>query len=358
MTQRTGYTTGACAAAAAYAAGCCIDGVSVSSPVPILTPKGHCLKIPIHNVGRLPNGAFAQVEKDAGDDVDVTHGVLICVTVYPQNAGGIQFIAGRGVGICTRPGLSVLPGEPAINPVPRQMMIDALAKANIHHASVEVSIPKGELIAANTFNPRLGIVGGLSILGTTGIVRPKCEAAIRRTIALSLSVAVAEGITSLYMVPGNIGAAAARKHFDATDQRIIEVENQWGFALDVPDVQTLKTIHLVGHPGKLVKLAKGQWHTHSRYGASATAAVAHSVRKLGFEANQTPNTTEDLFGSLASTHRQQLGNYWSKKITHAVEKRLLSAASHGIIPHVRTTLVFLNGDIIAGDTGTPQKESL
>ena len=145
----------------------------------------------------------------------------------------LPFVAGEGVGTVTKPGLQVPPGEPAINPVPRQMILAAIRDVTARGVRVEISLPGGREIAAKTFNPRLGIEGGLSILGTTGIVRPYCTRALQDALKCTLDVAAACGVTAPVLVPGNIGASAARRHFSLREEQVIEAGNEWGFVLDL-----------------------------------------------------------------------------------------------------------------------------
>ena len=175
----------------------------------------------------------------------------------------MTFVAGEGVGTVTKPGLQIPPGQPAINPVPRQMIAAAVREVTRRGVRVEIAIPGGSEIAAKTFNPRLGIEGGLSILGTTGIVRPYCTQALCDALKCALDVAAACGVTAPVLVPGNIGARAARRHFSLRDEQLIEVGNEWGFVLDLLPQHAFQAVLLLGHPGKLAKLAAGQWDTHS-----------------------------------------------------------------------------------------------
>lgn len=345
---RTGYTTGACAAAAAYAAGCLLTDKPIPDIVTISNEAGVPLSLPIWSAKKNGRYATAQVKKDAGSNIDVTHSALICTSVYPEIAGGIIFVAGEGVGICTKDGLSIPKGEPAINPMPRKMIIRALNDVGIHRATVMVSVPGGEALAAKTFNPRLGVEGGISILGTTGIVRPKCHAALKRTIELSVSVFNAEAGQTMYMVPGNIGASAARQHFGADDSQIVEVENHWGFAVDALPVTQRGKLHIVGHPGKLIKLTQGLWNTHSRFGCPVAPILAQSALPLASNTPQNPNTAEEVMRALSPQHRSELSHLWCHRISTAVEQRL---ARRKNAPGLRilTSLVTMNGELAGSD---------
>ena len=234
----------------------------------------------------------AAVRKDAGDDPDVTHGLEVRVRLSWDDArlhGHATFVAGEGVGTVTKPGLQVPPGEPAINPVPRQMILAAVREITARGVRVEISVPGGREIAAKTFNPRLGIEGGLSILGTTGIVRPYCTRALRDALKCTLDVAAACRVTAPVLVPGNIGARAARRHFSLRDEQVIEVGNEWGFVLDLLSRHAFRAVMLLGHPGKLAKLAAGQWDTHSsRSGSVADYLAGCAPRSLGIRPRRAP----------------------------------------------------------------------
>ena len=197
---KRGWTTGACATAATRAAYAALLTGHFEDPVTITLPKGETPAFALALEGKGEGWAQAGIVKDAGDDPDVTHGALVISTVRPGPAGsGVRFKAGDGVGTVTRPGLPVSPGEPAINPVPRKLMSAVVGELAATHGDagdieIEISIPGGEALAAKTWNPRLGIEGGLSILGTTGIVHPFSCSAWIHSIHRGIDVACAEGL--------------------------------------------------------------------------------------------------------------------------------------------------------------------
>jgi cobalt-precorrin-5B (C1)-methyltransferase len=286
-TLRTGITTGTCAAAAAKAAALVLTGNPAPTEVVIELPNGDTLRVAVQSACLVAeNRAVASVRKDAGDDPDVTHGRIVVATTWwasapdaPDSPGApgeprVTLLAGDGVGMVTRPGLQVPPGQPAINPVPRRMIEQAVAAVTERCLCVEISIPGGRELAAQTFNPRLGIVGGLSILGTTGIVRPYCAKALRDALRCGLDVAAACGVTGPVLVPGNIGAKAAARHLAPRDEQLIEVGNEWGFVLDQIARYAFERLAVVGHPGKLAKLSAAQWDTHSARSLSPVGIVA------------------------------------------------------------------------------------
>jgi cobalt-precorrin-5B (C1)-methyltransferase len=271
-----------------------------------------------------PTTATAAVRKDAGDDPDVTDGLEIVATVSWNDGSEVTFSAGEGVGTVTKPGLQVPPGQPAINPVPRRMILAAVRQVTSRGLHVQIAIPGGREIAGRTFNPRLGIAGGLSILGTTGIVRPYCTRALHDALRCAVDVAVACGQTALVLVPGAIGARAARARFSLGDQQLIEVGNAWGFVLDLLPRHSWRALLLVGHPGKLAKLAAGQWDTHSRRSDPPLGLLAElcgtGVGGPGSGVGAT--TTEGLFAALDERRRKEVGNALAARIRRAVADRL------------------------------------
>ena len=229
---RTGFTTGTCAAAAAKAATMILCGLEPPLQVEIGLPDGARVALPVEQAEGDTNAASATVRKDAGDDPDVTDGCLVVASVEWRMGDRMTLAAGDGVGTVTLPGLSAAPGEPAINPVPRQMIQDAIREITDRGLQVTISVPGGRELAEKTFNPRLGIKGGLSILGTSGIVRPFSATALRDALKCALNVAVACNVKSPVFVPGRIGEKAARRHLRLVPEQLIEVSNEWGFVLD------------------------------------------------------------------------------------------------------------------------------
>lgn len=343
---REGYTTGTCAAAAAKAAVQLLaDAGAVLKRVKISLPDGDAVWLPLAYARSDGCSATAAVQKDAGDDPDVTHGALIEATVaWLDNANGrIEFCAGEGVGTVTKPGLSVPPGEPAITPAPRRMIQTAVREITSRGVRVEIAIPGGKELARKTFNERLGVVGGLSILGNSGRVRPFSHEAIQATVGCALNVAEASGVRNLVLVPGRIGENAARRHFHLTSGQIIEVSNEWGVALQRAGELNFKSMLMVGHPGKLAKLAAGQFQTHS----SRSESPVRYLERFGFEVlNRQPpvqcNTTEELMGLLSADERLFLANALAAEIALAAKVKI----GRDLCPAV--CLVNLRGDILGG----------
>lgn len=324
MSIRTGITTGTCAAAAAKAAAMLLSGQAAPQTVDIVLPGGQKLNVPVLGATLQENGkrALAWVQKDSGGDADITHGMEIFASVEWAEGSDITFRAGPGVGTVTKPGLQVPPGEPAINPVPRQMIRQALRDITSRGACVEISIPRGIEAAAETFNPRLGVTGGLSILGTTGIVRPYCRKALQDALKCSLDVAGACGVKHLVLVPGNIGARAAGEMFMLKDEQLIEVSNEWDYLAGLLPIYAFERVLVLGHPGKLAKLTEGQWDTHSARSSSPVAPVAELFQAvLHRDAPELP-TVEGIFAALGQKERILLGNALAGGIRRAIEARV------------------------------------
>lgn len=281
---RRGYTTGTCAAAASRAAAEWLLQESFPAEVTLRLPGGDAARLTPHPVRRTDGAAEAFVIKDAGDDPDITHGAEIHATVTLGETPGVCFRAGEGVGTVTREGLRIPKGEAAINPVPRQMISEALAALTPPGAGwqVTVAVPGGKTMAAQTHNPRLGILGGISILGTSGYVLPRSHRALRNSLPPFLAVAQAEGLAEIILVPGNVGRRAAARQFpEAPEAEIVEISDWLGYMLDQADRFGFARIHLVGHPGKLAKVLNDDWQTHSRHAPPANEAVLDCWRRHG-----------------------------------------------------------------------------
>lgn len=262
---REGFTTGMCAAAAAKAAALLLFYNSAPAAVTVTAPSGRKITLPVAEAVAGEGWARCGVVKDAGDDPDVTDGLTICATVRPA-ASGVVLRGGEGVGVVTRPGLAVPVGEPAINPVPRRLIIQEVAAVLPpgEGAEVTISVPGGERVAKETFNPRLGIVGGISILGTTGIVKPMSEEAYRDSLACAVAVAAAEGCRRLVLVPGRTGERIAVADYGFPPAAVVQTANFVGYILERAAAAGIEEVLLWGHHGKLMKVAGGIFNTHSR----------------------------------------------------------------------------------------------
>lgn len=273
---RRGYTTGTCAAAAARGAALWLTQGRCPDLVTVRLLVGDEVTLPVQGVCRSETAARCCVIKDAGDDPDVTNGAAIHACVEFAAAPGVSLDGGEGVGRVTLPGLAVAVGEAAINPLPRAMITAALADLAPRGAGwkVTIAVPDGVEMARRTFNGRLGIVGGISILGTTGYVEPRSLDALRRSLPPLLDVVRAAGYRTVCLVPGNIGHRAARRLRPAPDEaQIVEISDFLGFMLDEAYERGFTAVTLVGHPGKLAKVLNGHWQTHSKYAPPANAAV-------------------------------------------------------------------------------------
>lgn len=304
---RSGFTTGTCASAAAAAAAAVLCNRGEPDRITITLPDSSEVTLPIDSIERSGNAIIATVRKDSGDDPDITNGALIAVTAMRSDENCISIEAGEGVGTVTLPGLAIPPGEPAINPVPRAMIRRAVREVTDSPLRIIVSVPGGEKIAEKTYNPRLGIEGGISILGTTGRVRPFSKSALRCSMLCSLNVLEASGESAPVLVPGNIGSEAIKKNFSIPDIRIIEAVNDWGFLLKQTARRNFRGMVIAGHPGKLAKLIMGEWDTHSSRSASALPAVIEAGRNLDIVFSDSA-TVEGLFQQLSEQERRRLGD--------------------------------------------------
>ena len=266
---RRGWTTGACATAATRAAFCRLLTGEFPDPVTITLPGGEKPAFALAREEVGSNWAMAGIVKDAGDDPDVTHGALIQVRVSRLSEGqGIQFRAGKGVGRVTKDGLPIPPGEPAINPVPRRMMTEVIEELAIQHKSatdleIEISVPGGEEMALKTWNPRLGIVDGISILGTTGIVRPFSCSAWIHAIHRGIDVARASGLDHVAGATGSTSEAAVQKYYDLPIEALIDMGDFVGGMLKYLRRHPVKHVTVAGGFGKMTKFAQGHLDLHS-----------------------------------------------------------------------------------------------
>ncbi|MEQ6885290.1 cobalt-precorrin-5B (C(1))-methyltransferase [Salicola sp. Rm-C-2C1-2] len=266
---RQGLSTGACATAASVAAARALLIGSEDRCVRIRLPRGQEPAMTIEDLTVAGTSAKAGVIKDAGDDPDATHGARLWVCVELMGETGVQFRAGEGVGTVTRSGLPVPRGEPAINPVPRQLITEHLQDLAAETGfaggfSVTVGIDDGEAIARNTMNGKLGIQGGLSVLGTTGVVRPFSCSAFIASIHQSVDVARANGLTHIAGCTGGTSESFARSHFGLEDGAIVEMGDMFGALLKYLKKHPLRQVTLASGFGKLSKFAAGEPDTHSR----------------------------------------------------------------------------------------------
>ena len=284
---RRGWTTGSCATAATRAALEALTTGHFPDPVEITLPRGNRVGFALASTELGADWARAGVVKDAGDDPDVTHGALIIATVRRGPPGsGITFGAGAGVGTVTKTGLPIPPGEPAINPVPREMMRAAVADVvhsfggtgDIH---IEISVPGGEAIAHKTMNPRLGIVGGLSILGTTGVVVPYSCSAWIHSIHRGIDVARAVGLIHIAGSTGATSEAAVARLYGLDETALIDMGDFVGGMLKYARTHPVRRITIAGGFAKITKLAQGLLDLHSRSGGVDRTYLAHLLKQAG-----------------------------------------------------------------------------
>lgn len=282
---RCGYTTGSCAAAASQMAAAMALGAEFTpgDKIVLNTPKGVRLELTPEDLQCGEGWAACAIRKDGGDDPDVTNGILIYAKVSIEPGSEIILDGGEGVGRVTKRGLACPVGEAAINPVPRKMILEQVQKVceGFDYKGglrVEISVPEGEEVAKRTFNANLGILGGISILGTSGIVEPMSEQALIDTIKVKMSVRKADGAEYLVITPGNYGETFLKSHIALTEIDSVKCSNFFGEALDFAELYGFKGVLLVGHIGKLIKVAAGVMNTHSKYGdARMEIMAAHAA---------------------------------------------------------------------------------
>ena len=276
---RCGYTTGSCATAAAKAAATMLlTGERVDS-VRIDTPKGITLNLEPLEVELAENYVSCAIRKDSGDDPDDTNGILVFAKVERAVEPGVHIEGGVGVGRVTKPGLACAVGGPAINPTPRRMITSEVGSVMEQTGytdglMVTISIPEGVEIAKKTFNPRLGIIGGLSVLGTSGIVEPMSEKALIETMYVEMRAQKARGNKDLLVFFGNYGEDFTRDVMQLDLEGAVSCSNFVGELLDYAVYLGFETLLLIGHSGKLVKLAQGVMNTHSKYADCRTELFA------------------------------------------------------------------------------------
>jgi len=347
---KSGITTGSCSAAAAKAALlACLGDVPIV--VQIETPQGICLSVPVLTAQAVDGGGRASIIKDAGDDPDITHGVEIVAEVQltpgqPQ----ISFQAGAGIGTVTLPGLQIPVGQPAINPAPRQMIESALRPLLPEGtgAVVTISIPEGEKLARRTLNPTLGIVGGLSIIGTTGIVEPMSEEAFKNSLKPQISVAKALGFQSIVMVPGKIGQDFAVHRYGLPAAAVVQTSNFIGFMLESAAEFGIKDILLFGHLGKLVKVAGGIFHTHNRMADARMETLAAYMAAEGAPQEAVRSvlactTTEAAIPILLQYNLESVYSVLAARASIRAQRFIFEDAAVG------TAIVSMKGDMLGLD---------
>lgn len=331
---RMGYTTGSCAAAAAKAGTrTLLTGVETEEIV-LDTPKGIRLHLPVEDIqirrdeNGSPEKVSCAVRKDGGDDIDATNGALIYAEVSRTGEAGVKIDGGEGVGRVTKPGLDQPVGNAAINHVPREMITKGVLEVCREQGytggiSVIIRIPDGKKIAEKTFNPRLGIVGGISVLGTSGIVMPMSEKALIDTIRVEMKMRRENGGEYLVITPGNFGERFASEMPDLVRTHEMKCSNFVGETLDMAVDLGVKGILFVSHIGKFIKLSGGIMNTHSHEADCRAELMAAAVLRAGGGADLArkilaTNTTEDALKILKEEGREELFEASMKSITDRI----------------------------------------
>jgi cobalt-precorrin-5B (C1)-methyltransferase len=355
---RYGNTTGACAAAAAKAALIAlldhpVDRVGIPSPV------GVRFEILVKESRRLSEDTgVAIVVKDAGDDIDATDKLAISATVKLTDDGKVTIRSGKGIGVVTKPGLPMPIGESAINPTPRRMIEESVREVlpTGRGAEVILNIPEGEKVAAKTLNSKLGIVGGLSVLGTTGIVKPLSMEACRRSLVPQIDVALSDGYERVFFVPGNIGERIAKKLFHPPEDAIVQTGDFVGYMLDKAKEKGVKQILFLGHPGKLAKVAAGIFNTHHKVADARNEVVAAYAGAVGADASLVnrillSNTTEE---SITLLKQAKLSEQVFDRIAERVSQRVSERVEQKI--KISVILVSLDGEVLGADANARGSE--
>lgn len=287
-----GYTTGSCSAAAAKAATIMLFTRQEISIVSLMTPKGIELHLEVKAPRITPEYTECAIKKEAGDDPDVTDGILVFASVFLGKETGqshgvmVHINGGTGIGKITKPGLEQPVGAPAINRIPREMITEVvkeICEENEYQGDiyVEISIPQGIELAKKTFNPRLGIEGGISVLGTTGIVEPMSETALLSSIRLEMQMHRRNGLKYLVIAPGNYGTEYLSGNFYFAMEKAVKCSNFVGDTIDIAVELGFKGILFVSHIGKFIKVAGGIMNTHSRNGDARMEILAANALRAG-----------------------------------------------------------------------------
>lgn len=364
---RQGYTTGTCAQAATKAAmqmlftGEKVDQISVE------LPKGELRTLKIEEIQmfyseekkHFPVSVKCAVKKDSGDDPDITNGVFVYSQVMCTDEPEIRIDGGKGIGRVTKPGLDQPVGEAAINRVPRMMIQKEVKDAcdevgYVGGICVEISIPEGEILAAKTFNPRLGIEGGLSILGTSGIVQPMSEQAIIDTIRVEMKVKLAESSTGyLVAAPGNYGLSFLEKEYGLDEKYVVKCSNYIGQTIDMASELGCKGLLLVGHIGKLIKVSGGIMNTHSKWADCRMELLASAALRAGISPEISCEmlecvTTDDALAKCSEEERELVMQKVMEKIETSMEHRASDGLQVG-------SIVFSNVYGILGKTSRAEE---
>lgn len=334
---RSGYTTGSCAAAAAKAAAYMLLSDQVVTQVSLLTPKGITLYLDIEQIEKGPERICCAVQKDSGDDPDITDGIYVFAEVRKTEGSSLVLDGGEGVGRVTKKGLQQEIGEAAINRVPRKMILEAVEEQREQFGysgglEILISIPEGRKLASRTFNPRLGIEGGISVLGTSGIVEPMSEKALTDTIYLEMKVLKENGHDWCYVVPGNYGSDFLTETLKYDGSLAVKCSNYIGETIDDAVSLGMKGILLIGHVGKLIKLAAGVMNTHSRQADCRMEVLASHAAMAGASAADV----KKIMGCITTT----------EALDFLKERKLLSPVMETVIQRIEYHLKQRAGDTL------------
>jgi len=338
---RCGYTTGSCAAGAAKAAAQMLLTGEQITQISLMTPAGISLTLDVLDILMQNSTVSCAIRKDSGDDPDITNGILIFAEVSKRD-GGITIIGGEGIGTVTKPGLDQPVGAAAINSTPRRMITEALtdiAKKYDYHGGfqVAISVPDGAEIAKKTFNPRMGIIGGISIIGTTGIVEPMSNAALIETIRTEANMRRAAGHKNLLLTVGNYSDTFLQTFKPEFAERAVMCSNYIGDALDIGVILGFQRILLIGHIGKLVKLGSGIMNTHSTYADGrmetliACGALAGIPREILIQITNCVTTDAALDILYQHPNVQQMLNILTDRIAYYLDVRVKGQVQTGAV---------------------------
>ncbi|MCL6472077.1 MAG: cobalt-precorrin-5B (C(1))-methyltransferase CbiD [Firmicutes bacterium] len=346
---KKGYTTGTCAAAAAKAAAKMLFSGETISEIDVMLPGNSWVKMKLVDTMVDKDEARCGVIKDAGDDPDVTDGMVIYAKAVLADSG-VKISASEGIGKVTKPGLSVPVGEPAINPVPRWMIEENVKSVMPAGKGIEITLyaPEGVERAKQTLNERLGIVGGISILGTTGVVRPMSVRSLKASLLPQVDIAVASGYKTIALVPGNMGEKVAREKLKFPEDAVVQMSNFVGDVLDYCLEKDIERILIVGHVGKIVKIAAGYLDTHSSKTGSPVEMLQGLVRKA------TKDIAPVMFMIRANTADEAATGLLKLGYKRILEK-IATEASRQAMKHVKglieigTAMTVLSGEVVAQD---------
>lgn len=326
---RKGYTTGSCATAAARVAALMVLRQQVINQVSIVTPSGVALFLNVEQPLIEGQQASAAIRKDGGDDIDATHGMLIYARVSLNDGGVIRLEGGEGVGRVTRNGVGLPVGCAAINKTPRQTIEQAVRDVIGPNRGAEIVIfaPEGEERAKKTYNDRLGIKGGISIIGTSGIVTPMSEESWKRSLSIELEMKRANGLEKIILVPGNHGERFVSQQMSIDGDYVVTMSNFVGYMLQETVRLGFRHVVLVGHPGKLVKIAAGIFHTHSHIADGRMETLISHLALMGapvelLQAVDRCDTTEAAIELIAERGWQAVYHQIARKICFRVDQML------------------------------------